>query len=366
MEKETTILIPTVQIESRSELLENSEKATIQNLADLNKNSLNDSTSEVKVENCSVLTGNAAALQTDQLTESNSSFNDSQWELFPSSNNLTNPDASSIISNNSGDEIQNQLTAKRNERVIKIASLINKKFDQDKEQFLLLAKKLTQEEIIQMTRQKIDKFEQVLDKTYVEIFDKFITSTQNLPEPKTSGFMEFYYNRFFGANQQQDHFAIEQFASECESTVESLFSEIKWDLSKITDLNKRKELINYFKQNKNKWCMNAYFTEKSLNALMHDNKHKTSQELDNITIKNGDNKTQVTPELFKKITGLTNECTNNMQIFGNTIYDKSNLLFEGKYRIERPKAEKYKLPKLIETANKISSTIGTWMTTQLY
>ena len=69
VENETTILIPTVQIEKRSELLENSEIATIQTLPDLIKNKLNDSTHEAK--------------DPAELT-------DSQWEPFPSSNNLTN------------------------------------------------------------------------------------------------------------------------------------------------------------------------------------------------------------------------------------------------------------------------------------
>ena len=230
----------------------------------------------------------------------------------------------------------------------------------------MLAKQLTQEEIIQMTRKKIDTFAQVIDTTYVEIFDKFITSIQTLPESRTSGAIEFYYNQFFVTNQQQDPFAIEQFAEKCERSVQSLFIEIKNDLHKIADQNKRNELINYFKQNKNKWCMNSYFTEKTLNALMHDSKHETSQQLGNITIKNGDTKNQVTPQLYDKITALTDKCTNNMQIFGKTIFDKSNLPFEQKYRIEKAKAEKYNLPQLVKTANKISSTIGTWMITQLY
>ncbi len=363
VEKEITISNQQIEIVNRSQLLQNDlEKVTITQYepSQIQTNgSLADSTPELEDFPRPTLASNA---------NNNNEPTIIAEIISPMVNNNPNRRSSSVDFNEKptiAHELQNQLPS--NEQMVKIATLLNETLKQQKiQQPTLVQKQLTQEELLQATRNKIDRFTQVVDATYVQIFDKFINSTQKLPEPRTSGFFEFYLNRYVYNNPKQDPFEIEQLTSQYETDVLSLFADIKSDLNKISDRNKRSELIGYFKANKNKWCMNAYYTEKTLNALMHDNKHKTSQDLDNITIKSGENKKQVTPELYHKITSLTDECTNNMQIFGNTIYDKSNLAFENKYRIEKAKAEKYELPQLIKTANNISSTISTWMTTQLY
>ncbi|OQA35826.1 MAG: hypothetical protein BWY54_00416 [Candidatus Dependentiae bacterium ADurb.Bin331] len=363
MEKEITISNPQIEIVNRSQLLQNDlEKVTIKvpEPSQIQKNgSLADSTPELEDFPRPTLSGNA---------NNNNEPTIITEIISPMVNNNPNRRSSSVDFNEKptiAHELQNQLPS--NEQIVKTATSLNETLKQQKiQQSTLVQKQLTQEELFEATRNKIDQFTQVVDDTYVQIFDKFITSTQKLPETKTSGFMEFYLNRYVYNNPKQDPFEIEKLTSQYETDVLSLFADIKSDLNKISDRNKRSELIGYFKANKNKWCMNAYYTEKILNALMHDNKHKTSQDLDNINIKNGENNKQVTPELYRKITSLTDECTNNMQIFGNTIYDKSNLAFEKKYRIEKAKAEKYELPQLIKTANNISSTISTWMITQLY
>lgn len=386
IEKEVTNSIPPVQIEKRSELLENSEIATIQNLADLIENRLNDSIPEVKVENCSVLTENAAALPTSQLAESNSSLSDSQLEDFPipvnlinqatsnASNNAivtdklgVNDDASSTInSNNSEDEARNQLTEKRNKQIVKIAPLLIQKFNEDNAQPISVQKELTQEEIIARAHAMATTLEQSVDIFLIDVYDKYKSSIKTFKETTKEERQLFGTKSFFSSKAApNDKFEIKDFIDKHRVDL-LLCNQIKNCGLRITDPVEKMKLKNRLGIIANKSSYNCRLMETLLNSFIQKKQHQTATIISYDINMNKEESGQL---FFDKIAPIIKKGNSDLRTGYWTstkncpqAQERSNNDFALENSIAFPQAEKYLLDQLPEHIKKTQATLATALT----
>lgn len=374
VEKEITNSIP-VQIKNRAALLENSEKATIKIVADSIENRLNDSTPEVKVENCSVLTENAAALPPAQLAESTSSFRDSQWELFPiaSNNAITNDklgvndDASSTInSNNSEDEVHNQLTEKRNKQIVKIAPLLIQKFNEDNAQPISVQKELTQEEIIARAHAMATTLEQSVDIFLIDVYDKYKSSIKTFKETTKEERQLFGTKSFFSSKAApNDKFEIKDFIDKHRVDL-LLCNQIKNCGLRITDPVEKMKLKNRLGIIANKSSYNCRLMETLLNSFIQKKQHQTATIISYDINMNKEESGQL---FFDKIAPIIKKGNSDLRTGYWTstkncpqAQERSNNDFALENSIAFPQAEKYLLDQLPEHIKKTQATLATALT----